>query len=215
MEALNIAILTDDALSGMDALQKVSVRLLIRLAIDFATLLVLLRLVYYPAYRKNDLHFTFTVFNLVIFLVCFLLNKVELSLGAAFGLFAVFGMLRYRTEEISIKDMTWLFLVIAVGLINAITKIKDASDGYEYIFLGFINAGLIILAILLESRWVSRGESSKLVNYEKIGLLHADRHADLIADLRQRTGLNIHRVTLVRLDLVNDSALIKIYFRNS
>jgi hypothetical protein len=79
--------------------------------------------------------FTYIVFNLVIFFICFLLNKVELSMGAALGLFAVFSMLRYRTEGISIKDMTYLFLVIAMGLISAVTKIKDAEDRYEYYFI--------------------------------------------------------------------------------
>ena len=115
-----------------------------RILIDLASVFILIRFVYYPIYKHRELFFTFFIFNIIIFLICFLLNKVELSMGAAFGLFAVFSMLRYRTEDISIKDMTYLFLVIAIGLIAAVTKIKDTSDAYEYLFLGVINAIVII-----------------------------------------------------------------------
>ena len=113
------------------------------MAIDFISVLILVRVVYFRVYKRNELFFTFFIFNLVIFLICFLLNKVDLSMGAAFGLFAVFSMLRYGTEDVSIKDMSYLFLVIAMGLINAVTKIKDASDGYEYLFLVMIDATII------------------------------------------------------------------------
>lgn len=210
--ALLIQFMEEPVLTGLDALQKISLKMGIRLLIDLLTLFLLLRLVYLPTYKKRDLHFTFTVFNLVIFLVCFLLNKVELSMGAAFGLFAVFSMLRYRTEEISIKDMTWLFLVIAIGLVNAITKIKDADDSYEYLLLGFINGGIILLAFFLESRLLFKKESSKIITYEKIDLVHTAKRETLIEDLKLRTGLNIQRISIVRIDFVNDSALLKIYY---
>ncbi|MDP1801898.1 MAG: DUF4956 domain-containing protein, partial [Bacteroidota bacterium] len=120
--------------TGMDAMQKISGKLFFRLAIDLVSVIILIRFVYFPVYKKREFYLTFFIFNIVIFLLSFLLNKVDLSLGAAFGLFAVFSMLRYRTENISIKDMTYLFLVIAIGLINAITKIKGADDQYEYAF---------------------------------------------------------------------------------
>lgn len=199
-------------ITGMQALQKLSLRLSLRLLIDLVSLFLLLQLIYRPTYKKRDLFFTFTIFNLVIFLVSFLLGKVELSMGAAFGLFAVFSMLRYRTEEISIKDMTWLFLVIALGLVNAITKIKDASDGYEYLLLAFINGGVLLLAFLLETRSLFNKENSKTVNYEKISLVHESQRQALIDDLRLRTGLDVKRVSVLRIDFVNDSALLKIYY---
>ena len=111
---------------------------LFRFLIDIISVFILVRFVYYKVYKRSDLFFTFFIFNIVIFLICFLLNKVELSMGAAFGLFAVFSMLRYRTEDISIKDMSYLFLVIAIGLIAAVTKVKGTSDAYEYLFLMII-----------------------------------------------------------------------------
>lgn len=209
-----IQLLEEPAIAGIEAVQKLSLKLVARLAIDLVALLLLLRFVYTPNYKKRDLHFTFIIFNLVIFLICFLLNKVELSMGAAFGLFAVFSMLRYRTEEISIKDMTWLFLVIGIGLVNAVTKIKDASDGYEYLFLGIINILIFILAFVLEGRFIIKKESSRVVSYEKIELLHASQKTALLEDLKLRTGLDVQRVSVIRMDLVNDSALLKIYYRS-
>lgn len=198
--------------TGLDALQKLSLKLVIRVVIDLTSVLLLLRLVYLPNYKKRELFFTFTVFNVVIFLICFLLNKVELSMGAAFGLFAVFSMLRYRTEEISIKDMTYLFLVIAIGLINAVTKIKDASDIYEYLLLVLLNVGILSLTFLMESSLFFKKENSKIINYEKIDLMHADSKDVLLGDLKKRTGLNIQRVTILKIDFVNDTAQLKIYY---
>ncbi|MBA2611430.1 MAG: DUF4956 domain-containing protein [Bacteroidetes bacterium] len=196
----------------MDAMQKISGKLFFRLAIDLISVMILIRFVYFPVYKKREFYFTFFIFNSVIFLLSFLLNKVDLSLGAAFGLFAVFSMLRYRTENISIKDMTYLFLVIALGLINAITKIKGADDGYEYAFLGIINAAIIILAFLLESKLFFKREGIKIIVYEKIELVNTSNHAQLIEDIKIRTGLNVYKISIIKIDFLNDSAQIKIYY---
>jgi hypothetical protein len=198
--------------SAMDAIQKALSKLGFRLLIDFASVLVLIRLVYFPVYKKRELFFTFFIFNLVIFLICFLLNKVDLSMGAAFGLFAVFSMLRYRTEELSLKDMTYLFLVIAMGLISAVTKVKDADEYHEYILLGIINAVIIGLAYLLESKLILKKESVKTIMYENIDLIVPERHAELMADIRKRTGINVHRVTIQKMDFLKDAAQIKVYY---
>jgi hypothetical protein len=198
--------------TGMDAMQKISGKLFFRLAIDLVSVIILIRFVYFPVYKKREFYLTFFIFNIVIFLLSFLLNKVDLSLGAAFGLFAVFSMLRYRTENISIKDMTYLFLVIAVGLINAITKIKFADDQYEYAFLGIINTVILILAFLLESKLFFKKEGIKLIVYEKIELVNATNHAQLIEDIKTRTGLNVYKVSIIKIDFLNDSAQIKIYY---
>lgn len=183
-----------------------------RLIIDFLSVFILIRLVYYKIHKRSDLFFTFFIFNLVIFLICFLLNKVDLSMGAAFGLFAVFSMLRYRTEDISIKDMTYLFLVIAIGLIAAVTKIKDTSDVYEYMFLGAINMVIILVTFLFESNIITKKESAQVVVYENIELIKKEKQVELIDDLKKRTGLNIHRISVGKIDFLKDSAQIKIYY---
>ena len=200
------------AASGFDAIQKISGKIGLRLIVDFAAVFALIRLVYFPAYKKRELFFTFFIFNIIIFFICFLLNKVELSMGAAFGLFAVFSMLRYRTEDISIKDMTYLFLVIAIGLISAVTKVKDASENYEVVFLALINGVIVLLAFLLESKLLIKKEVVKIINYENIELISEERHPELIVDIKKRTGINVHRISIQKIDFLRDSAQIKIYY---
>lgn len=198
--------------SGMEALRKISAKIGFRLLIDIISVFVLIRFVYYPIYKKRELFFTYFIFNCVIFLICFLLNKVELSMGAAFGLFAVFSMLRYRTEDISLKDMTYLFLVIAMGLIAAVSKIKDASESYELLFLVFINSLLILITYLLEGKLFLKSESVKTIIYENIELIHIDRQAELIEDIKIRTGINVNRIYIQNIDFLKDAATIKIYY---
>lgn len=206
--------LSNDLSNGMDleAIQKITSKLGIRLIIDLLSIILLVRLVYYRVYKKTELFFTFFIFNVIIFMICFLLNKVDLSMGAAFGLFAVFSMLRYRTEDISIKDMSYLFLVIAIGLISAVTKIKGAGDDYEYIFIGIINAIIILISFLLESSFLIKKESVKLITYENIQFIHQDKHTELIEDIKKRTGIQIHRMSIMEIDFLKDSAKIKIYY---
>ncbi|MDX2173392.1 MAG: DUF4956 domain-containing protein [Bacteroidota bacterium] len=198
--------------NSLETIQKTSSKLIFRLLIDLISIFILVRLVYFKANKKSDLNFTFYMFNIVIFFICFLLNKVELSLGAAFGLFAVFGMLRYRTEDISIKDMTYLFLVIAIGLITSVTKIKNTDDGIEYLFMTAINAVILIIAFVLESNLFSKKEQVKLIVYEKISLINSQNQTELLADIMERTGLKVHRLNITKIDFMNDSALIKIYY---
>ena len=154
----------------------------------------------------------FAIFNLIIFLVSFLLNKIDLSMGAAFGLFAVFSMLRYRTDNISIKDMTYLFLCIAVGLVSAVTKIKGASDLDEYLFLGGVNFTVLLITYLLESKLFSKKEHTNTIVYENIELIQSNRQDELLADIRLRTGINVHRVSVQKINFLKDSAQLKIYF---
>jgi hypothetical protein len=196
----------------LDAMARMSSKMSIRLLIDLATMFVLIRLIYFPLYKQSEFFFMFVIFNIIIFFISFLLNKVELSMGAAFGLFAVFSMLRYRTESISIKDMTYLFLCIAVGLVTAVTKIKDTPDAQEYLFLAGLNAGILLITYFLESNKIIRKETTKLVMYENIELIQSHRRDELIADLKTRTGLNVHRIAIQRINFLKDSALIKIYY---
>lgn len=199
-------------LSGYEELQKLSFKIFFRLLIDLVSVFVLVRFIYYPIYKHRELFFTYFIFNIVIFLISFLLNKVDLSMGAAFGLFAVFSMLRYKTEEIAIKDMTYLFLVIAIGLISAVTKVKDTADNVEYLFLIGINAIVLLITYLLESNIFMRKENVKTILYENIELIKADRAEELLADIKLRTGFNVHRYSVHKIDFLKDAAQIKIYF---
>ncbi|MES2567795.1 MAG: DUF4956 domain-containing protein [Bacteroidota bacterium] len=200
------------AIENVDAFTKISSKMLIRILVDLVTVFVLIRFIYFPIYKNKEFFFMFAIFNLIIFLVSFLLNKVDLSMGAAFGLFAVFSMLRYRTDNISIKDMTYLFLCIAVGLVSAVTKIKGASDFEEYMFLGVVNFTILLVTYVLESKMISRKEQTNTIVYENIELIQSNRQDELLADIRLRTGINVHRVSVQKINFLKDSAQLKIYF---
>lgn len=198
--------------NGMEAVLKISSKIGARILIDLVAVFILARFIYYPIYKHRELFFTFFIFNLIIFLISFLLNKVDLSMGAAFGLFAVFGMLRYRTEDISIKDMTYLFLSIAIGLVCAVTKIKDTPDHLEYLFLVLINMVILVLTYLLESNVLIKKETVKVIVYENLELILPDRSEELLIDIKHRTGLNVHRVTIQKIDFSKKSVQIKLYY---
>lgn len=214
MTLLQIAADAATSLSGFEELQKLSSKIFFRLLIDLTAVFILVRFIYYPIYKHRELFFTYFIFNIIIFLISFLLNKVDLSMGAAFGLFAVFSMLRYKTEEIAIKDMTYLFLAIAIGLVSAVTKVKDTADHIEYIFLIGINAMVLLITYLLESNIFMRKESVKTILYENIELIKAGRDEELLADLKHRTGFNVHRYSVHKIDFLKDAAQIKIYYYN-
>lgn len=197
---------------GIDTIAKIATKYGIRLLIDLVSTYVLMQFIYFRFYKNKDLLFTYFVFNIVIFTISFLLNRVEISMGAAFGLFAVFSMLRYKTEEISIKDMTYLFLTIAIGIVSAVTRLKGVEDVYEYLFLVAIIASMILVALALESNWFMKQELFKTVYYEKIELIHPDKYEDFLNDLKSRTGINIHRAEVQKIDFLRDTAQVKIYF---
>ena len=174
------------------------------LLINILTLVLIIALVYYPNNRQMENIFSFFMFNLMIFLLTFLLNKIKISMGAAFGLFAVFSMLRYRTEGITMKDMTYLFIFISVGLISAIHL--------KYYELGVINGVVLLFIYILDGNKFFRREQSKLIEYENIELIKSNNYDTLVDDLRSRTGLAIHRINIEQINFLKDSAQIKIFF---
>jgi len=186
-------------------IDKLSDKFFTRLIINFIAVFILIRLIYFPNYKKRELFFTFFTFNLIIFMITFLLNKVDMGLGAAFGLFAVFSMLRYRTENISAKDMTYLFLAIAIGLITAISK----ASAFE---LGILNSIILLITFFMEGSLFQKKEYSQSIQYENIDMIKPNRHPALIQDLKERTGLNIHRVAIGKVNFLKDTAVVKLYY---
>lgn len=175
------------------------------IGINFLTVLILIFGIYYPNYKKWDYVFTFVMFNVVIFLLTYVLNEVKISMGAAFGLFAIFSMLRYRTEGISMKDMTYLFVFIAIGLVGAINL--------EYAELALLNGIIIIVLFIFDNHFLVKHEISKIVKYENIDLIKPESRNELLADLENRTGLKINRFSLGKIDFLKDTAFITIYYQ--
>jgi hypothetical protein len=192
-------------IGGLDLFSKLTEKFFLRLAFNLASVFIMVRFIYYPTHRKREYFFTFFMFNLIIFLITFLLNKVEFSLGAAFGLFAVFTMLRYRTEGISMNDMTYLFTVIALGLINAVSR-----GGWDELLL--INCLILAFTLFLDSSFFFKREGSKCIVYDNLEMLKPEKTAELIKELEGRTGLSINRIVVEKINLLSESAIITIYY---
>lgn len=179
--------------------------LFFQIGLDLFSMVILLRLIYFPIYRNTEFLFTFFVFNLIVFSVTYLLNQLEISMWAAFGLFAVFAMLRYRTEGISIRDMTYLFLVIALGLIHGVAANSVGTTA-------IITSLILVFTYIFEADFLYRREQVKEIMYDKIALITAERREELIEDIQERTGLKINRVEVKKLDFLRDIAYLKIYY---
>ena len=189
--------------------QKDLVKLFIRFLIDFSFTFVIVRVLYFAANRRKDYLFTFIVFNLLTFFICFLLRKVPMELGFALGLFAVFGILRYRTEPIPIKEMTYLFIVIGLAMINAL-----ANKKISWAELLFVNTTILLVTLSFEKLWFNKEIQSKNVVYERIDLITLENRLEMIKDLRDRTGLDIVRVQIGKIDLLRDVATVTIFFKS-
>lgn len=180
--------------------------LLIRFAINLLITGFIIRFFYYPKSRRRDYFFTFIVTSTTIFMLLFLLDSVKLQVGFALGLFAIFGILRYRTDTMPIREMTYLFSIIGISVINALAK------SVSYVELGMTNAIFIAVVWIMESNRVLKHVSCKLIVYEKIELIHPDRKDDLINDLRARTGLEVTNVEIGSVDFLKDIAFIKMFY---
>lgn len=181
--------------------------LVLRTIFNLGVVLYLVRYLYYRATPRKDYLFTYILISLVVFFMCFLLENIKIELGFALGLFAIFGIIRYRTRQIPIREMTYLFMVIGISVINALSNRK-----VSYAELLVTNAALIFITYLLEKVFLLKHESKKVINYENVELIKPEHREELIRDLEERTGLSINRVEVGRIDYLRDSARVFIYY---
>jgi len=182
--------------------------LLVKFAFHLVILLIIVRVLYYNMARRKDYLFSYILIGCVVFLLCYSLANVSLQLGFALGLFAIFGIIRYRTRQIQIKEMTYLFLVISISVINAL-----AHDQISIMELIITNIVIIMLTWGLERAWLSRQETSKLIEYEKIENIRKENRDKLIGDLEERTGIGkINRVEIGPVNFITDRVRIRIYY---
>lgn len=184
--------------------------LIMRFAFNFVFTFTIVRYLYYPRTHRRDFLFTFILIGVVVFLMCFLLESVKLQLGFALGLFAVFGIIRYRTTTIPIKEMTYLFVVIGLSVVNALAN-KKVSYG-ELLFTNLI---VVASAFFIEKYKNLENESFTVVLYEKIELINPSRKNELIEDLQTRLGIKIARIEISNVDFQKDTAKIYVYFFKS
>jgi hypothetical protein len=181
--------------------------LLVRFSFNMFVSYILIRQIYFKATNRKDYLFTYILISIVVFLLCFLLESVKLELGFALGLFAIFGIIRYRTKQMPIREMTYLFLIIGISVINAL-----ANKKISYAELLLTNALIIFITLGLERFWLLRHEMTKKIIYEKIDLIRPENHKLLKEDLERRTGLKISRFEIGRINFLKDTTEIKIYY---
>jgi hypothetical protein len=181
--------------------------LLLRFGINLFFLTILIRVLYYTKTRRKDYLFTYYLIGTITFFLCFGLMQMDIDTGMGLGLFAIFGIIRYRTDAIEIKEMTYLFMVIGISVVNAL-----ASNELSVSEVGVINVSVVLLTYILENIWLMKHETRKTINYERIDLIKPENHDLLKADLEKRTGLTINRVEVGKIDFLNDTAMIRIYY---
>lgn len=181
--------------------------LVLRFMFTIAVIFIIVNYMYAKHSNRKDYYFTFFSVGLTVFLLSFLLNSVKLELGFALGLFAIFGIIRYRTYTVPIKEMTYMFVVIGIAVINALANKKIS---YAELFL---TNGVIITGVwLLERYLLLRAEHAVDMIYEKIENIHSSNKEQLLEDLRRRTGIDIHRYKVNKIDFLKDTAELTVYY---
>lgn len=182
-------------------------QLLFRFAINLLFCWLIVGVFYYPKSKRRDYFFTFMMFSVTIFLMIFLMDNVKVQIGFALGLFAIFGMIRYRTEQIPIREMTYLFTVVGLSVINGLAMTVSYAE------LALTNI-LVLLAVFVFERFKKQKQlDSKIILYEKIELIKVGKEAELIADLRERTGLDILKVEVGHINFLKDTAYVRVYYK--
>lgn len=186
----------------------------IRLAINLTVLYIIIRLLYYPKARRKDYLFTYFLIGIITFFLCFGLKKLDIDTGMGLGLFAIFGIIRYRTDAIEIKEMTYLFLVIGLSVVNAMlaTQVEKGMYQINLFELGVINITVIAVLFVMEYLWLVKHETRKIVNYDRVDLLQPDKYDEMKLDLETKTGLVINRFEIGKIDYLNDTCMVRIYF---
>ena len=196
-------------LAGVELIDFASLlELVLRFTLNLGVIMILVRWLYYSTTKRKDYLFTFILMSSLIFLLCYLLASVKLQMGFALGLFAIFGIIRYRTNSIPIKEMTYLFLIIGVSVINALADTRTSVA--EVLFTNFI---IILITYGLEKIWLLKSESSRTILYEKIDLIKPEKYQELLNDLQERTGIKkIKRVEIGKTDFLKDTCTLYIFY---
>lgn len=180
--------------------------MLIRFAVNLLVCWVITHFLYYRKSHRRDYYFTYILFSTAIFFILCNLQNMKIEVGIALGLFGIFSMIRYRTEQLPIREMTYLFVLIGISIING------AGLTTSYAAFAATNLLFLLLIWLLESLGFSHREANKIITYEKIDLIRPDRRADLLADLKARTGLNITKVQVGSINFLKDTAFLKVTY---
>ena len=183
-------------------------QLLWRFAFNFVVVLFIIHFFYYPKSRRRDYYITFNLFNISVLLLIMLMGSVKLKVGFALGIFAIFGIIRYRTESVPIREMTYLFMIIAISAINAL------AVQFSPIVLLVANALFILSCFIESARWLKH-LSCKIVLYDKVHLITPNKRDMLMEDLQKRIGIEISKVEIGHIDFLRDSVILKVYYESN
>ena len=183
--------------------------MLVRFAFNFLFVLIIVRFFYYPRSKRRDYFFAFIMLSASIFMMIYFMDGAKMKVGAALGLFAVFGIIRYRTEAVPIREMTYLFFIVALSVVNGMSSKLSIAE------LLIANMIFILVAKSTESSRLIKRVACKYVRYDNINLITPEKREDMMEDLKKRTGLNIIKVEIGSIDFMRDTALIKIYYEDA
>ena len=218
-EILDVQTITDAMMTTSQSLTELGIRFFLNLFVCW----ILVQFFYYRKSLRRDYYFTFMVFSSAMLLLLYVMGNVEVGIGLTLGLFAIFGVIRYRTETVPIREMTYLFVIIALAALNGlgpIYKLVGATGPdphYEITSGGLIgtvlsNALVVLLVWVLESERLLKHTSTKLVLYDRIELIVPERREELLADLEKRTGIRADKVEIGHIDFLKDAAFVKMYY---
>ena len=179
----------------------------LRFMANLLVLFIIARVIYFPGNKRKEFVFTFIIIGSTVFILSFMLSSINMELGLALGLFAIFGIMRFRTTPIMVKEMTYLFLSITISVINSL-----ASAGYTNSHLLIANSAMILLIVLMELIWMRKTLSTIVVKYEKIALILPENHAELKTDLEKRLGIGIVEFKIGKIDFLRDTASVSITY---
>lgn len=211
--------ITDAMMSTAQSLTELGIRFFLNLLVSW----VLVQFFYYKKSRRRDYYFTFMLFSSAMLMLLYSMGNVEVGVGLTLGLFAIFGVIRYRTETVPIREMTYLFVIIALAAMNGLAPVyklvgaASANPHYELSagtvgIMGLSNLLVICLVWVLESERLLKHTSTKLVLYDRIELIVPEKKEELIADLEKRVGVKIINAEVGHVDFLRDAAFIKIYY---
>ena len=183
--------------------------MLVRFTFNLIVAYVIIKLIYYRDHKGNDFVFTYFMFNSLIFFFAYILGNLDVNIAFGFGLFAVFAILRYRTDPIPIKEMTYLFIVITIGVINALS-----ANNVAFSEVLFANAAIVILTYLLERYWVNNLLKSKAIVYGELHKISPEKNQELIDELSEKTGLSLLRAKVGRVNFKSNRVNIRVYYKD-
>ena len=216
-DELEMGAITEASLTTTQKLVELAIRFFVNLLICW----IIVGAFYYRKSRRRDYYFTFMVFSSAMLLLLYIMGNVEVGVGLTLGLFAIFGVIRYRTETVPIREMTYLFVIIALAAVNGLAplfKVMEPSSYNPYYAMSWGNVGILVLAnvLIVCLIWVlegaGKGTSVKLVLYDRIDLIVPEKRDELIADLQKRIGVKVESLEVGHVDFLRDAAYIKIHY---